>query len=103
MTTYGRQLLVGTGRSVMVAAGEGEDIEWKVGGITLDWGLFAAVTQDTTLADGTPVLNGQKYARFGQILCRVTKTEVQTVTVTSATGGTFTLAGSSAIAFDAAA
>lgn len=103
MATYGRQLLSGTGRPIHVIAGDGRDIHWKVGGITLDWGLFAAVSSDTTLSDETVVLNGQKYARYGQILCRVKKTEIQTVTVTAATGGDFTLAGSDAIDFDATA
>jgi len=101
MATYGRQVLSGTGRPLMVVAGEGRDIHWKVAGITLDWGLFAAVNADTTLSDETVVPNGQKYARYGQILCRVKKTEVQTVTVANATGGTFTLAGSDPIDFDA--
>ena len=86
MTTYGRQVLSGTGRPVMVIAGDGRDIHWKVGGITLDWGLFAAVGVDTTLSDETVVPNGQKYARYGQVLCRVKKTEIQTVTVAAATG-----------------
>lgn len=101
--TYGRQVLGATGRPIMVAAGETEDIHWKVGGITLDWLLMVAVNVLTTLSDDTIVNIGQKFLRYGQILCRVTKTEVQTVTLTSATGGTYTLAGSVAIAFDAAA
>lgn len=104
MTTYGRQVGPGTGRSIMVICGRTEDIDWKVGGITLDWSLFAAVTGDpVTLPGGIVVQIGQRYARHGQILCRVTKVEVQTVTLTNATGGTFTLAGSDAIAFDAPA
>lgn len=104
MTTYGTQVLTRTGRPVMVAAGEAEDIGWKVGGITLDWALFALVTGAAlTLADDAIVAIGQAYARFGQILCRVKTTEVQVVTLTSATGGTFTLAGSVAIAYNAAA
>jgi hypothetical protein len=94
MTTYGRQVLGKTGRALMVAAGETEDIHWKTGGITLDWALVAAVSVLTTLLDETVVQIGQK--------CRVAKTEVQTVTVTLATGGTFTLAGSVAIAYNAA-
>ena len=101
--TYGRQVLGSIGRTLMVIASETEDIGWKIGGITLDWLLFAAVTgADLTLPDDQLVAIGQKYARFGQILCRVRSTEVQTVTITPGTtpGGTFTLAGSVALAYN---
>lgn len=104
MTTYGRQTGPSTGRSVMVICGRTEDIDWKIAGITLDWSLFAAVTgAPATLPDDTIVQVGQRYARYGQIVCRVTQVEVQTVTLTSATGGDYTLAGSADIAFDATA
>lgn len=103
MSTYGRQSLVATGRPVMVAAGESRDIRWKTGGVTIDWALVVAVSVLTTLLDDTVVAIGQKFLRFGQILCRVRSTEVQTITLTSATGGTFTLAGSVAIAYNATA
>lgn len=104
MSTYGRQVLAGTGRPLMVAASETEDIGWKIGGITIDWALVAAVTgAAVTLIDDTLIPIGQKFLRYGQILCRVKKTEVQTVTVTSATGGSYTLAGSVAIAYNATA
>jgi hypothetical protein len=104
MSTYGRQSLVATGRPVMVAAGESRDIRWKTGGVTIDWSLVAAVSGAAlTLLDDTVVAIGQKFLRFGQILCRVRMVEVQSVTLTSATGGTFTLAGSVAIAYNAAA
>lgn len=103
MSTYGRKLLSATGRPVMVAAGETRDINWKTAGITIAWALVAAVEVLTTLADDTVVKVGEKYLRYGQILCRVTKTEIQVVTVSNASGGTFTLAGSDPIAFDAAA
>lgn len=103
MSTYGRQSLAVTGRPVMVAAGESKDMLWKTGGVTIDWALVVAVSVLTTLLDDTVVAIGQKFLRFGQILCRIRSTEVQTVTLTSATGGTFTLAGSVAIAYNAAA
>lgn len=105
MSTYGRQLLGTSGRPIMVAASETEDIDWKIGGITLDWALITAVSVLTTLLDDTVVAIGQKFLRYGQILCRVRSTEVQTVTVTpgSTPGGTFTLAGSAALAYNVTA
>lgn len=105
MSTYGRQVLgVRTGRRITVSASETEDMLWKIGGVTLDWNLFAAVSgSDLTLPDDWVVPVGQRYARYGQIFTRVKKTEVQTVTLANATGGAYTLAGSVGIAFDAAA
>ena len=99
---FGRNVIGSTGRDICVAA-DIDDIDWKAGGITLDWGVVTAAVSDTTLPDDTVVKAGQKGLRFGQILCRITATEVQVVTVASATGGTFTLAGGVAIAYNAAA
>ncbi len=94
-TTYGRQLLGNaTGHPVMAAAGEGGDMDWKIGGITLDWDTVAAVGADTLLSDKTTVLNGQKALRFGQILCKIGRSEVQTVDLSGdddPTGGTWPL------------
>jgi hypothetical protein len=61
----------------------------KVGGITIDWSLVAAVGADTTLPTGDVVLNGRKYLRFGQVLTRANSAEAQTVTYTGGptTGG----------------
>lgn len=71
MSTYGRQVLGKTGRDVMVLA-DLQDAQFKVGGITLDFSTFTAAGSDTTLADQTKVLAGEKYARFGQIFCEIT-------------------------------
>lgn len=90
--TYGRQVLGAVGRAVMAAASM--LAHWKHGGITLAWETVAAVNADTTLPDDNVVKNGQKYLRFGQILCRITTTEVQTVDLSGdddPTGGTFDL------------
>jgi hypothetical protein len=103
MSTYGRKQLGATGRPIMVAAGETRDVDWKTGGITLAWSLIVAVLTDTTLPDDTLVRIGKKFLRYGQIVCRVLKSEVQTITLANATGGTYTAAGSDPIAFDAAA
>jgi hypothetical protein len=90
MTTYGRQVLGAVGRAVMAAASM--LAHWKHGGVTLDWSTIVAVAEDTTLTDDNVVKNGQKYLRFGQILCRITQHEVETLTVNGVpTGGTFSL------------
>jgi len=67
-------------------------VHWKVGGVTIAWETVAAAGADTTLPDGTPVKAGQKFLRFGQILCRITTTEAQTVDLSGdddPTGGTW--------------
>ncbi len=91
--TYGRKVLSKTGRDVMVLA-DLQDAQFKVGGVTVDWSLFSAAGADTTLPDQTPIKSGEKYIRFGQILCKVTQAEVQTVDLSGdddPTGGTFSL------------
>lgn len=68
------------------------DMDWKTGGITVAWGVVGAAGADTKLADDTPIMSGQKYLRFGQIMCLITQHEIETVTINGApTGGTFTL------------
>jgi hypothetical protein len=57
-------------------------VGWKAGGITVDWSVITAVSADTTLPDDPVVPNGQKYLRFGQVMCMIGKAEVQTVTFT---------------------
>lgn len=111
MSTYGRRILATAGRAVMAAASM--LAHWKTGGVTLDWSTVTAASAGVTLADDTPIKSGQKFLRFGQILCRITQHEVETLTVNgSPTGGTFSLTyvdeeGEShetgAIAFDASA
>lgn len=111
MSTFGRQVLATTGRVVMAAASM--LAHWKRGGVTIAWGTVTAAGSDTTLADDTPVKSGQKYLRFGQILCRITQHEIEVLTVTGTpTGGTFSVTytdpdgnthETGAIAYDAAA
>ena len=78
MSTYGRQVLNKTGRDVRVLA-DLQDAQFKVGGITLDWSTFTAALAASTLPDQTLIAIGDKYARFGQILCKITQSEIQTV------------------------
>jgi len=89
MATYGRQVLTQTGQPVQVAADSRP--EWKTGGITLDWTTIAAVTSDTTLADGTIIKNGQKGLQFGTILTQITATGLYGPAITTATDGRQTL------------
>lgn len=93
MSTFGRQVLSSTGRVVMVAASDLGEMDWKPGGITVDWSTVAAVGSDTTLADDTVILNGKKGLRFGQILTKITQREVQTVTVSGTPTGGNTVLG----------
>jgi hypothetical protein len=111
MSTFGRRVLSTTGRALMVAASM--LAHWKRGGATIAWGTIAAAGSDATLADDTPVKAGQKYLRYGQIVCRISQHEVETLTVSgSPAGGTFSLTytdeegvahETGAIAFDATA
>lgn len=70
MSTYGRNLITTTGQPVQVSA-DGYP-EWKVGGVTLDWGTIPAVASDTTLLDGTVIKAGYRGLQFGTILCKIT-------------------------------
>jgi hypothetical protein len=91
--TYGRKVLPQTGREVAVLA-DLQDAQFKVSGITVDWTLFAVAGAASTLPDQTPIALGDKFARFGQILCKVTQSEIQTVNLSGdddPTGGTFPL------------
>jgi hypothetical protein len=90
MPTYGRVRLGDTGYPIQVAA-DGNPI-WRLGGITIDWSLVAAVGADTQLPDLVTIPNGRKGLRYGQVLVRVLNPEIQTVTIGGGpTGGTFTL------------
>jgi len=92
MASYGVQTIDTIGGQIAVSADGCTDDNRPAGGITIDWSTVTAVGSDTTLIDGTVIKSGQKYLRYGQVLCRITTAEVQTITVTgSPTGGTFTL------------
>jgi hypothetical protein len=104
--TYGPATVESVGFSIQVTADGRPD--WKAGGVTVAWDLVAALGVDTTFDDGVICLAGEKVLRYGQVVCRVTTGELQTVTIGGgATGGTFTLTLSGqttgAIAWNAAA
>jgi hypothetical protein len=71
MSTFGRQILTPTGRSVQVFA-DLNDADFKVGGVTIDWATVTAAASASTLIDDTPIAVGDKYLRYGQILTKIT-------------------------------
>lgn len=84
MGGFGRQVLESTGRPVAALAVP-DGVDWKVGGVTIDWSLITAVSgSDATLDDETIVKIGDKYLRYGQVLCKITTQEVQTVDLSGA-------------------
>jgi hypothetical protein len=71
MSTYGRATIGTVGNSIQLTA-DGQP-EMKVGGVSIDWATVAAVSgSDVTLEDGVTVLIGEKYIRYGQVLCKIT-------------------------------
>jgi hypothetical protein len=88
--TYGQQTVGTFGTSIRVSA-DGQP-EMKAGGVTIDWTAVAAAGSDSTLEDGVSILTGDKYLRYGQVICLITGGEISTLTITgSPTGGTFTV------------
>lgn len=90
MGTYGRQVQETTGRPFAVSA-DGRP-EWKHIGITLDWSTVDAVSEETTLDDGTVVANGDKYLPAGTILDVITASGAYGPADTAADDGRQTLA-----------
>jgi hypothetical protein len=70
VSTFGTTTTHTGGRGVM-ASKDGRP-DWKVGGITIDWSTVTATVADVTLADGRIVKTGDKYLRYGKVLCRIT-------------------------------
>lgn len=67
----------------------------KVGGLTIDWSTVTAVSgSDATLKDDTIVQIGDKYIRYGTILCKITTKEIQVIDLSAGddpTAGTWTI------------
>lgn len=63
---------------------------YKPGGITIDWSTITALGADVTLPDQSVIRSGQKYIRYGQVMCKNTTGTAQTLHGT-ASGGTFTI------------
>jgi hypothetical protein len=87
---YGRTLLTNNSVFPTRVSSDGRP-NCKSGGATIDWANVTAVSgSDVTLPDGSVIKVGQKYLRYGQVLCKETTGETQTLTGT-ATSGNFTL------------
>jgi hypothetical protein len=67
--------------------------KYKAGGGTVNWANVTAVSgSDVTLPDGSVIKIGQKYLRYGQVMCKETTGETQTITSTHTSGsGTISL------------
>jgi hypothetical protein len=68
--------------------------KYKAGGVMIDLSTIPAASgTDTTLQDGSIIKAGQQYMRYGQILTKITSSEVQSLAIGGIpTGGDFTLA-----------
>lgn len=87
---YGRTLLSNSTVNPTRVSADNQPI-LKPGGVTIDWeNTVTALVADATNPDGSVIKSGLKYLRYGQVLCKITGTD-NTVTLTNATGGTFTL------------
>lgn len=82
--------LVYTGSGIKLSA-DGNPVV-KIGGVTIDWSTIGAAGSAGVLADGTPYLTGEKWVRYGQVVCKITNKPTNTITVT-ATSGTYTVTG----------
>jgi hypothetical protein len=108
MSSFGTTSIATGGRNVKVSA-DGTPLR-PMAGITLDWSVFTAAVADTTLEDGTVVKTGDKYARYGTILTKITQVEIQTIDLSGGndpTAGTWTITAlgqtTGALAWDASA
>jgi hypothetical protein len=73
MTSFGRTVAGATSGVPLQVVADNEDVDWKTGGVTVDWATVAAVSgADVVLNDGITVKIGQKYLRYGQVLCKIT-------------------------------
>jgi hypothetical protein len=87
---YGRTVLSNNSVFQTRVSADGSP-KYKAGGITIDWSTVTAVSgSDVTLGDGSVIKIGQKYLRYGQVVCKETTGQSQTLTGT-ATSGAFTL------------
>lgn len=72
-------------------------LEWKVGGVTIDWTTVAALGSDysdllPTGIENLFVPSGSKMIRYGTFMSRITSSEITTITESgSPDGGTFTV------------
>lgn len=89
---YGRTLLANNRIQPTRVSSDGQP-EYKTGGVTLDLTTIpAAPGTDTTLPDGSFILAGEQFMRYGQVICKITATASDLVSLTgSPAGGTITV------------
>jgi hypothetical protein len=56
---------------------------YKAGGITIDWAAVTASGSDVTLPDGSVIKANLKFLRYGQVVCKETTGQTQTLTGTA--------------------
>lgn len=72
MSSYGRQVLETTGSQLQLIA-NGAPVDWKTGGVTIDWDTVTAqATTDVTYNDERTLVVGAKGLRYGTVLARIT-------------------------------
>jgi hypothetical protein len=94
MASLGRNVIGSVGNSLQMVAGTTP--RWRTGGATIDWSTVAAVSGSnyTIPVENVTVNVGNKFLRYGQVMCRISNPTVQTITVTGTpTGGSFTVTG----------
>lgn len=94
VTGYGRTVGTYTNPDPISIVANGKDIEWKVGGVSIDWSTVTALGSDynDTTVQNLFVASGGKMLRYGTFMARITKPEVTTLTESaSPDGGTFTV------------
>lgn len=71
MSGFGTREIAKGGR--VVRAGATGLVDYKPGGVTIDWSVVPAVAgADKTLTDDRVVKIGDKYLRYGQVLAKIT-------------------------------
>jgi hypothetical protein len=88
---FGRTLLTNNSVFPTRVSADGSP-KYKSGGATIDWSTVTALGADANYPDGSIVRSGNKVLRYGQVVCKITTGETQTITGTATSGsGTLTL------------
>lgn len=97
MPTYGRSVVLATGYPIMAAAEGLGKIDWKTGGITIDWTTVPPATgAGTTLNDGTLIAAGNAGIEYGTVMTKITSSG-KYAPFTAAAPGATTLNGATGV------
>lgn len=69
--SYGIRSLGTIGRTIQLLANN-DGTRWKVGAVTIDWDTVTAAPAAITLEDSIAIALGDKYLRYGQVICEIT-------------------------------